>query len=74
MIGRTVRKVELDGNVRKALAVYCERHGVFNAAEGIRLVIRELPEYKTLTEIPNPPTKTPNDEKLNDSQTQSTVD
>ena len=65
MIGRTVRSVELEGNVRKALAMYCERHGVKKAAEGIRMIIRELPEYKSLLEISAPPIA----ENINDSIT-----
>ena len=74
MIGRTVRNVYLEGNVRKAFAAYCKRHGIKKAAEGLCLMIRELlPEYKALTEIPEPPTKIPDSEKLSDSTSQPAV-
>jgi hypothetical protein len=73
MIGRTVRNVYLEGNVRKALTIFCARHGIVKAADGICMAIRELPEYKALTEIPKPPTEIPDNEKLNDSQAQPAV-
>lgn len=73
MIGRTVRNVYLEGNVREALAIFCHKHGIIKAAEGLCMAVRELPEYKSLLEISKTPTKIPDNENLNDSQTQPAV-
>jgi hypothetical protein len=72
MIGKQTN-VTLNGKVKEALRLYCARHGIKRAVEGIRQLIRETPEYKALTEIPEPPTKIPDDENLSDSTSQPAV-
>jgi len=73
MIGRTVRNVYLEGNVREALTIFCRKHGIVKAAEGLCMAVRVLPEYKSLLEISKTPVKIPDDEKLNDSNAQPAV-
>jgi len=48
MIGRHIANIELGGYVFTAFKIFCKKHDCKNIPEGIRLMIRELPEYKEL--------------------------
>ena len=48
MIARMVNNVKLEGPVLTAFKSFCQRHGCVKTPEGIRAMIRELPEYREL--------------------------
>jgi len=51
MIGQQV-SVVLPGILQTAFQTYCIRRGISNGAEGLRTMVRELPEYLALLADP----------------------
>jgi len=49
MIGQNIQ-IRLNGTIFTAFQIFCAKRCCENSAEGIRAIIRELPEYKELAE------------------------